>query len=115
MTSMTTKRTRIFENSLGRFTYQQVKPDYFSIGINSVTEDGVTFLIASREKALCDMIIHDSYIPQQSVKGLWQYLEEDLRFDIDELSTFDVSIIEACTKMGRKESILNNLIKIIKQ
>jgi hypothetical protein len=80
-----------------------------------VTEDGVTFLIASREKALCDMILHDSYLPQQSVKGLWQYLEEDLRLDVDELPTFDVSIIEACAKTGRKETILNNLVKIIKQ
>lgn len=115
MTSVTTKRTRTFENSLGRFTYQQVKPDYFPIGVNNVTEDGVTFLIASREKALCDMILHDSYLPQQSVKGLWQYLEEDLRLDVDELPTFDVSIIEACAKTGRKETILNNLVKIIKQ
>lgn len=115
MTSVTTKRTRMFENSLGRFTYEQVKPEYFTIGINNVEEDGVTFLIASREKALCDMILHDSYLPPQSVKGLLQYLEEDIRFDMDELATFDVSIIEACAKLGRKENILNNLIKILKR
>ena len=115
MTSVTTKRTRVFENSLGRFTYEQVKPEYFAIGINNVEEDGVTFLMASREKALCDLILHDTYLPQQSVKGLWQYLEEDIRFDVDELATFDVSIIEACAKLGRKENILNNLIKILKR
>ena len=115
MTSVTTKRTRVFENSLGRFTYEQVKPEYFAIGINNVEEDGVTFLMASREKALCDLILHDTYLPQQSVKGLWQYLEEDIRFDVDELATFDVSIIEACAKSGRKENILNNLIKILKR
>ena len=115
MTSVTTKRTRMFENSLGRFTYEQVKPEYFAIGINNVEEDGVTFLMASPEKALCDFILHDTYLPQQSVKGLWQYLEEDIRFDVDELATFDVSIIEACAKSGRKENILNNLIKILKR
>ena len=115
MTSVTTKRTRMFENSLGRFTYEQVKPDYFAIGVNGVVEDGVTFMMASREKALCDLILHDTYLPQQSVKGLWQYLEEDIRFDVDELATFDVSIIEACAKLGRKENILNNLIKILKR
>ena len=71
--------------------------------------------MASREKALCDMILHDSYLPSQSVKGLWHYLEEDIRFDVDELPTFDVSIIEACAKLGRKENILNNLIKIMKR
>ena len=115
MTSVTTKRTREFENSLGRFTYEQVKPEYFAIGIDNVEEDGVTFLMASREKALCDLILHDTYLPQQSIKGLWQYLEEDIRFDVDELATFDVSIIEACAKSGRKENILNNLIKILKR
>ena len=115
MTSVTTKRSRMFENSLGRFTYEQVKPEYFAIGVNDVVEDGVTFMMASREKALCDLILHDTYLPQQSVKGLWQYLEEDIRFDVDELATFDVSIIEACAKSGRKENILNNLIKILKR
>ena len=115
MTSVTTKRTRMFENALGRFTYEQVKPEYFAIGINNIDEDGVTFLIASREKALCDMILHNSYLPSQSVKGLWQYLEEDIRFDMDELAAFDVDIIEACAKLGRKENILNNLIKILKR
>ena len=115
MTSVTTKRTRMFENSLGRFTYEQVKPEYFAIGVNGVEEDGVTFMMASREKALCDLILHDTYLPQQSVKGLWQYLEEDIRFDVDELATFDVGIIEACAKSGRKENILNNLIKILKR
>lgn len=115
MTSVTTKRSRIFENSLGRFTYEQVKPEYFAVGINNIEEDGVNFLIASREKALCDMILHDSYLPSQSMKGLWQYLEEDIRFDMDELTTFDVGIIEACARLGRKENILNNLIKILKR
>lgn len=115
MTSVTTKRTRHFENRLGRFTYEQVKPEYFAIGVNSVEEDGVWFLMASREKALCDMILHDSYLPAQSVSGLWQYLEEDIRLDVDELATFDVSIIEACARLGRKETILKNLIKILKR
>ena len=115
MTSITTKRTRMFENSLGRFTYYQVRPDYFYIGIRSVEENGLNCLMASPEKALCDMILYDSYLPPQSMKGLVQYLEEDIRFDTEALNDFDVSIIEACAQTGRKEQILNNLIKIIKK
>ena len=91
------------------------RAEYFSIGIDSVEEEGINYLIASREKALCDFILHDQYVPSQSLKALWQYLEEDIRFDLDELATFDVSIIEACAKLGRKENILNNLIKILKR
>ena len=115
MTSVTTKRSRVFENMLGRFTYSLVKPDYFAIGINSVEDGDVTFLMACREKALCDFILQDRYVPPQSIKGLRKYLEEDVRFDMDELAMFDVRIIEACAKLGHKEKILNNLIKIIKR
>lgn len=115
MTSVTTKRTRMFENSLGRFTYYQVKPDYFSIGIRSVEENSVCCLMASPEKALCDLILYDSYLPPQSVIRLEQYLEEDIRFDMDALGDFDVGVIEACAKAERKEQIMNNLIKIIKK
>lgn len=115
MTSVTTKRSRTFENALGRFTYYQVKPEYFSLGIKSMEENGVYCLMASPEKALCDMILCDSYQPAQSVRRLEQYLEEDIRFDTDALRDFDVRIVEACARMGRKEQILNNLIKIIKK
>lgn len=115
MTSVTTKRSRMFENTLGRFTYYQVGNPYFSIGVTSIEENGTCSMMATPEKALCDFILHDSHLPAQSVKGLVQYLEEDIRFDMDALSEFDVSIIEACAQAGRKETILQNLIKIIKQ
>jgi hypothetical protein len=115
MTSITTKRTRKFENSLGRFTYYQVKPSYFPIGIRSVEENGVNCLMAGPEKALCDTILYDSYLPSQSVIRLEQYLEEDVRLDMDALGELDIRVIEACAQSGGKEQILNNLIKIIKK
>ena len=115
MTSVTIKRSRLFENKLGRFSYDQVKPAYFPIGIRSVEESGVCFLMARPEKALCDTILYDSYVPSQSVKSLWVYLEEDMRFDTDALADFDVSIIEACAATGMKANIFNNLLKIIKK
>ena len=115
MTSVTIKRSRLFENKLGRFSYDQVKPAYFPIGIRSVEESGVCFLMARPEKALCDTILYDSYVPSQSVKSLWVYLEEDMRFDTDALADFDVSIIEACAATGMKTNIFNNLLKIIKK
>ena len=93
MTSITTKRSREFENDLGRFTYRQVKPSYFPIGIRSVEENGVNCLMATPEKALCDTMLYDSYLPSQSVVRLQQYLEEDMRFDMDVLGDLDVSDI----------------------
>lgn len=115
MTSTTIKRSRSFETPIGYFDYYQVKPSYFSIGLRIVQEEGVSFIMATPEKALCDFILFDSYLPNSSVKRLMQYLEEDLRFDMDELADFDVKIIESCAVQGRKKSILNNLIKIIQR
>ena len=113
--SMTTKHTRCFETPLGIFDYRKTAPEYHSVGVRIIQEGEVSFLMASQEKALCDMILLDKYVPNQSVKRLVQYLEEDVRFDMDELAKFDVSIIESCVETGGKKLIFNNLIKIIKQ
>ncbi|MCQ2351781.1 MAG: hypothetical protein MJ003_07430 [Paludibacteraceae bacterium] len=115
MTAVTVKRSREFNNKLGRFTYMQVPKEYFHIGISTAINDGANFLIATREKALCDMILADPYVPNLSVIALRRYLEEDLRLDTDELADFDIEIIRQCAECGRKKSTFNNLIKIIEQ
>ena len=115
LTSVTTKRSRKFDSPLGTFSYYQVPKEYFSIGIKMETTDGYCSLIATPEKALCDTILSDNYVPNQSLIQLRSYLEEDIRFDTDMLKEFNVSIIEECAKTGKKTNILNNLIKIIKQ
>lgn len=115
MTSTTIKRSRSFETPVGFFDYYQVKPTYFSIGLRIVQEEGFSFIMATPEKALCDFILYDSYLPNRSLKGLLQYLEEDLRLDMDELANFDVKIIESCAEQGGKKSIMDNLVKIIQR
>ena len=113
MTSVTTKRSRSFKTPVGTFSYMQVPPGYFPIGIVGMEENGVHFLMASPEKALCDAILQDSFVPHQSVKALAAYLEEDLRLDMEMLQKFDVRIIRECLESGRKVQIFTNLIKII--
>lgn len=115
MTAVTVKRSRDFSNKLGRFTYMQVPEKYFHIGITTAMNDGANFLIATPEKALCDMILADPYVPNLSIIALKRYLEEDLRLDTDELENFDTEIIRQCAECDRKKSTLTNLIKIIEQ
>lgn len=52
-TSVTTKRTRQFENVLGLFTYQTVKKSLF-LGYEPIQTDAHECLIATPEKALLD-------------------------------------------------------------
>ncbi len=115
LTAVTLKHTRSFENKLGYFTYRQVPRAYYPIGITSDTMDGASFLIATPEKALCDLIIADTYIPSDSIRGLYRYLEEDIRFDMENLRDFDTSILTACAENGLKQSTITHLIKIIQQ
>lgn len=115
MTSVTTKRTRSFDTSIGSFSYMQVPKAYFPIGVRMEENNGCCSLIATPEKALCDTILSDNYVPDQSIVRLEEYLEEDIRFDTDALKDFNTSIIEECANSGRKTSILNNLIKIIRR
>ena len=115
MTSVTSRTSKTFETPLGVFDYYRVDSEYFPVGIRMVTEDGITYLIATPEKALCDLILYDSYLPAKSVKGLIRYLEEDIRFDMDELTRFNVEIIKECAEKANKKLILNNLIKIIER
>ena len=115
MTSVTVKRSRCFDTPIGSFSYMQVPFNYFPIGVETVQEDGVCFLMASREKALCDTILHDRFVPSQSVKSLLVYLEEDMRLDMDILTELNVEIINTLADAGRKTQVLHNLIKIIRQ
>ena len=115
MTSATIKRTRFFETPIGNFKYIQVPASYFSVGVESLEDQGVNFMIASREKALCDTILLDNFVPGQSLKALGIYLEEDMRLDMDILSELDTEIIEQCAQSGRKSQILKNLIKLMKK
>lgn len=113
MSSVTTKRSRSFKTPIGEFSYMQVPDKYFPIGVECMEDNGVSFLMASREKALCDTILYDNFVPPQSLSALATYLEDDMRLDMDILKELDRGIILECAKAGRKSQILNNLVKLI--
>lgn len=114
MRSMTTKHSKEFKNTLGKFEYTQCSKKYFPIGIRQEVKDNTAFLIASPEKALCDLIVNTSNLNLRYQKELLTYLEEDLRFNMDELYKMNVSIFEQCLRFCKKKVTIVNLIKIIK-
>lgn len=113
VTSVTSRHTRMFDTPLGRYTYRGVSPAYFPIGIRSVEDNGIAYLMASAEKALCDMLMVEPYIPNQSLVRLEQFFEEDMRFDTDVFRDMDRSIIRECMEAGNKKGILKNLLKLM--
>lgn len=113
--SMTLKRSRSFHNSLGYFEYVSCPPDYYSIGINQIINGDYAFLIATPEKALCDLIAYTPKVRIRSIKSLQSYLEEDLRLDMDEFYKMKVTVFEECSVVSKKKSDINKIIKILKQ
>ncbi|MBO4434749.1 MAG: hypothetical protein J5769_04765 [Bacteroidales bacterium] len=115
VTSITTRHTREFENSLGRFTFRGVTPDYFPIGIKSQEDAGLHFLLASPEKAICDMLMQEKHVPDQSISRLEVFFEEDMRIDLEDLRQLDASIIRQCMGAGNKKQVFANLLKLIER
>lgn len=112
--SMTIKRSRSFENQLGNFDYVSISTEYFSIGVRQEIVNNVyAYLIATPEKALCDMIVGTTGLKIQSIKAMQLYLEEDLRIDLSVIDHYDIDIIKQCIDLGRKKRELALLYKLL--
>lgn len=112
--SVVMKRARVFENVLGRFEYVTMPVDYYSIGVRQeIIENNYAFLIASPEKALCDLIIATSGLRIQSQRAMREYLYDDLRIDEDEHPEWDLEIIRECIHHGRKRRELRFLLQVL--
>ena len=113
--SMTTKRSSSFINPLGNFDYISVPAAYFAIGIRQeIVNNNYAYLIATPEKALCDMIVETKGLKLQSIKAIQNYLEEDLRVDLSIIEHYDVDIIYQCMELGSKKRELTLLYKLLK-
>jgi predicted transcriptional regulator of viral defense system len=114
--SMTPKRSRQFSTPLGLFDYTTVPDGYFSIGIHlQIINNQYAFLMATPEKALCDMIVSTPGLRLQSVKAMQSYLEEDLRIDFSDINSFETETVRRCIACGRKKTELTQLRKYMEQ
>jgi predicted transcriptional regulator of viral defense system len=120
--SATFRRAKQFENLLGRFEYIVVPQDYYSVGISQQTvkkqytsEPEYTFLIATPEKSLCDLILAMRHLNIKTEKAIQEFLEDDLRLDFSVLQSVDTEIIRQCIETGKKKRELRLLISFCSQ
>ena len=113
--SMTIKHSRSFNTPIGYYDYKQISRKAFSVGIRSVHKGDYAFLIASPEKALCDLIANSSMINLRYMKDVETYLEQDIRMDMDEFFKFDTSILEDYIKVGKKTDSIKTLLKYLRR
>ena len=116
ITSVTTRRSRVLETGLGRFSYQHLSDELYPIGIQSAQVMGGGYcLLATPAKALCDRLALTRKLRVHSVKAMQQFLLDDLRFAADEVSLIDLEVIAAYQKTGHKPELLKHLYESIKQ
>ena len=106
------KHNKLVENIFGKFYYTDVPKSVWNIGIKVFKEYEYTYVIATPEKALCDLLYKKE--PVYSIKQLKELLFNDLRIDENEFEKLNKKdIISICDYYKKKN--LNFLKKMLKE
>ncbi len=116
ISSVTLKRTNVYDTPIGRFSYRTIPSPYYSFGLEQtmISPDQVA-MIASREKAICDKIILTSGVNLRSVAQTINFLVEDLRIDRYLLEELDYEVISTWIEDAPKKSSLSMLVKTLRE
>jgi len=113
--SMTVKHSRSFQTPIGIYDYKYISREAFSVGVQSLRKGDYAFLMASPEKALCDLIANSPKVNLRYMKDVEIYLEQDIRMDMDEFYKMDATIFEDYIKVGKKADSISTLLRFLKR
>ncbi|MCD6432876.1 MAG: hypothetical protein J7L21_02435 [Sulfurimonas sp.] len=77
----------------------------FSVGLTIESTKNGNFLIATKEKALCDKVYYTKDIQITSKKSMIGFLIDDLRIDVDELEDCDMNIFIKYFEISKSKKI----------
>ncbi len=109
------KRKKSFETPFGTFTYRDVPSVVYSLGVDIIQEGQYSFMIASREKAICDQLYKTN--PMSNYSELREFLFADLRIDaseLDKINLQDLGILAErypSTNVKRLYSLMRRMLK----
>lgn len=113
ITSATTKRSKSFKTKTGIYSFRSIKKELYSIGLKIESTKNGNFIIATKEKALCDKIYYTKDININSKKAMLEFLEDDLRIDMDELEDCNMQILKKYYEISKSKKI-NFLIQVMR-
>ncbi len=113
--SMTIKHSRHFQTPIGNYDYKYISREAFPVGLRSLQKGDYAFLIASPEKALCDLIANSSKVYLRYMKDVENYLEHDIRMDMEEFYKFDQSVLEEYMMVGKKVESISMVLKFLRR
>ena len=110
ITSVVIGDTKTFKTPIGQFEYQAIPKEKFKIGINyEHLKEGGGYFIASKEKALADLVYKTKGI--RSLEQLRHYLFEEMRVDETMFRDLDFEELEKIATAYNKNSV-TMLIKL---
>ena len=115
ITSITVKNARTFSTPVGIFSYVRMRVPWYAYGIQQLKlSDDQYCMIASPEKAICDLIINTSGAILRSRKNVLDYLTDELRMDIEILKSLDIGMINGWIDKAPKKTSIEMFAKSLK-
>lgn len=104
-----------YDTSFGYFTYRDVPARVFPYGNDVIEENGYIYILATPEKALCDLLYTCS--PCSNRRELRTLLFEDLRIDEDAFLRIDQKNLEEIAELyhNKNHKLLISLTKEIRR
>lgn len=85
------------------------------MGLTNIKKEDYTFVMATPEKALCDLIANSPKVNLRYLKDAETYLEEDIRMDLEDFKQMNAEIFEKYMKIGKKAESIRTLLKLMKR
>lgn len=102
--SLNKRKNKTYSNYFGTFIYSDIPERVFPLGVKMIDlENGYSFLIASKEKALCDKLY--KLKPVNNYEELEVLLFDDLRIDEDVLFTFNNNDLEIYSNLYNSTNV----------
>ena len=97
------KKKKIFNTSFGTYTYRDVPQTAYPEEIILKEENGYSYQIASKEKAICDKLY--TLKPIKNLDNLKKLLFDDLRIDKDIFESLDTEKIEKLSSLYHSTNV----------
>lgn len=108
------KKKKNFHTDFGHFTYRDVPPSVYPLGVQLVFEGDYTFQIATPEKALCDQLY--TMPPVKNLDEMQALLIDDMRIDLSSLSALclaDLQQLQAAYHATNVTMLIKFLRKVL--
>lgn len=114
--SMTIKLSKSYDTPIGRFIYTRLPLPYYSFGIRMANlSKEQTILMATPEKAICDLIVSTRGLVFRSVSSCRNYLLYNMRMEESALKELNTIAITSWLVDAPKRESLSILVKTIEK